>query len=366
MTLAVVSSSTLLTVQAALASARLVCPVTRDALMRVGIRSQRGEIEKALAALEVAGCTAVIAAVLAEREVQERPPPELVWTGPEGVQATARDTAIVLSQLFERAEARVVLAGYSFLNAEKVLKPLHLVMAKREVQTIMLVDVTQPSPGQPQGEAWAQQVLADFLERNWPFGAPYPELHCDRRALLPGPPWYSLHAKCVSIDGSKAFLSSANFTARGQERNLEAGVLIHDVPFAEQLERQWMSLIASGLTCRYRRPEGESGSKPSAPPTLTASAFDVLRPYTREPRALTRLEESGLTAPDETGVDIMVDDESVARAEWRWLERRIALLVPDSSPAAVRRLQASGWRTVSSTDERDMDLLIGWLREGAS
>ena len=77
-------------------------------------------------------------------------------------------------------------------------------------------------------------------------------VHPDRRLLQPGPPYCSLHAKCVAVDGERAFVSSANFTSRGQERNIEAGVLLHDATFASQLERQWMSLVEAGLVLRWR------------------------------------------------------------------------------------------------------------------
>ena len=360
-----VSSSVLQRLRAALESSRLSCPVTGDALMRIGIRSQRPAIETALAPLDAAGCLSVIDAVLAERDHQERPPPELVWTGPEGGRATARGTAIVLGQLFERAQERVVLAGYRFLNADKVLKSLHRGMAKRDVQTIMLVDVPQPQAGQPVGEAWAQVELARFMAESWPFGAPYPELHCDRRALAPAPPWSSLHAKCVSIDGRHAFLSSANFTERGQERNIEAGVLIHDVPFAEQLERQWMSLIGDGLTYRYRLRDDEpaAGAVTSGASDDPRAAFEALYPHTREPDALAWLAEQGVPAPDEIGVDAVVDDEVIACLEWRWLDRRVALLVEGSPPKANRDLQEAGWRTILSTDEKELQRLARWLRE---
>lgn len=78
-------------------------------------------------------------------------------------------------------------------------------------------------------------------------GAPYPHLYCDRRALVPGPPWSYLHAKCVAVDGQRGFVSSANFTTRTEDRNIEAGVLLQDAAFAAQLERQWLSLIEDGL-----------------------------------------------------------------------------------------------------------------------
>lgn len=72
-------------------------------------------------------------------------------------------------------------------------------------------------------------------------------LASDKCALTPGPPWCSLHAKCVVVDGAKAFESSANFTQRGQERNIEVGVLIEDASFASYLGGQWLGLIDAGI-----------------------------------------------------------------------------------------------------------------------
>ncbi len=43
---------------------------------------------------------------------------------------------------------------------------------------------------------------------------------------------------CVVVDGARAFDSSANFTQRGQERNIEVGVLIADPSFASYLAGQ--------------------------------------------------------------------------------------------------------------------------------
>ncbi len=181
----------------------------------------------------------------------DKPAPKLVWTGPEGEHAQARDTAVVLRELFEGARNRVVLAGYSFLNAKSVLGPLHEVMKSHGVKTNFFVDIPQAKTPPPDPEAYGREALESFLKDNWPFGPPYPSLYCDRRALSPPKPWISLHAKCVAVDGQRAFVSSANFTTRGQERNIETGVLLHDAAFATQLERQWLSLIEDDLVLEF-------------------------------------------------------------------------------------------------------------------
>ena len=93
----------------------------------------------------------------------------------------------------------------------------------------------------------APRPAPEFLRTAWPFGDPTPRIYFDKRTLTTGPPWSSLHAKCVVVDGERAFLSSANFSVRAQEHNIEAGVLLHDPAFALHLARQWLGLIEADL-----------------------------------------------------------------------------------------------------------------------
>jgi phosphatidylserine/phosphatidylglycerophosphate/cardiolipin synthase-like enzyme len=94
-----------------------------------------------------------------------------------------------------------------------------------------------------------------MTERNvyiWTFGQPRPTVYYDPRTATPGPPWASLHAKCIVVDDECALVTSANFTDRGQTRNIEAGVLVTDTTFAEQLAGQWRQLVREGLVEQYR------------------------------------------------------------------------------------------------------------------
>lgn len=74
----------------------------------------------------------------------------------------------------------------------------------------------------------------------------------DPRTAVPGPPWASLHAKCVVVDDRKTLVTSANFTDRGQARNIEAGVLIEDEEFSRKLTAQWRTLVSHRLVERCR------------------------------------------------------------------------------------------------------------------
>jgi phosphatidylserine/phosphatidylglycerophosphate/cardiolipin synthase-like enzyme len=51
----------------------------------------------------------------------------------------------------------------------------------------------------------------------------------------------SLHAKCVVVDGRLVFVTSANFTDRGQTRNVEVGVVLDEPRLAAVLEAQFVA-----------------------------------------------------------------------------------------------------------------------------
>jgi hypothetical protein len=269
-----VSTTVLAQLRQAMAEGRLRAPLDRAALVGFGLRHQLDAIEGALGGHMTAACLAVLDVVLEERSAQRRPP-ELVWTGPEAQAGTARDTAVVLRALFEEARESVILGGYSFSHAHEVLSPLHASMRANQVQARFFVHIPQLERGQDAASHLATQLEA-FLAQSWPFGLPRPRLYYDKRALVPGPPFSSLHAKCVVVDGSKAFVSSANFTQRAHERNIEVGVFIEDENFAGYLAAQWLGLIDAGVAAEYV-PGPSSTSATTSRSTTTSQAGDAPR-----------------------------------------------------------------------------------------
>ena len=65
----------------------------------------------------------------------------------------------------------------------------------------------------------------------------------------------ALHAKCVVIDGQEALVTSANFTAAAQERNIELGLLVHSPDVAYRVERHFEALIKGGHLERLPIPQ---------------------------------------------------------------------------------------------------------------
>lgn len=221
-------------------------PLTRAGLLNQGVHHQIEILEGALAGHTALACLTVLDVALSERRAVSRPAPELVWSGPERAHATARDTAVVLRALFERARSQVILAGYDFTRGSSLLEPLFFTMRDSAVDVRFFVHIEQTQETLADPAAYGNEAVRSMLAQMWPFGAPRPRVYYDPRALVPWPR-FNMHAKCVVVDGECALVTSANFTLRAQEQNIECGVLLEDPAIAHHLARQWLGLIDSGL-----------------------------------------------------------------------------------------------------------------------
>lgn len=162
----------------------------------------------------------------------------------------ARSTALTVERLFNDAKQSVIVGGYSF-DTPEILAPLHRGMRDRGVAVMLFLDIEGEAQTAAGAEAFATATIDRFFRDVWNFGLPKPDVYYDPRTAAPGPPWVSLHAKCVIVDDAKSFITSANFTDRGQTRNIEAGVLIDDTGFGQQLAGHWRQLVSDGLVHRY-------------------------------------------------------------------------------------------------------------------
>jgi phosphatidylserine/phosphatidylglycerophosphate/cardiolipin synthase-like enzyme len=238
------STGALRALRSKLAAGRLADPIcAHDA----------GEVHP-LVGMACAEAGRLLDAVLAERDAQP-PAPELVWTGPVPVHSAQLDTAVTLRGLFERAKHRVIVAGYCFDHGKAIFAPLHHAMVARGVQVdlfmhVRIADVDRPKLATDEGrQAVVQKALKAFLTVNWP-GAPFPRIHYDPRPITTSI-YSSLHAKCVVVDEAEALVTSANFTDRGHDRNVEVGALIRDPRFAQSLATQWHTARTHGMFVTY-------------------------------------------------------------------------------------------------------------------
>ena len=250
--LADVSTPELEALLACVTRGMLACPLTEQGLKSNGFAAHAAAIMAALEGADSVGVTRALKVGIAERQLRKPPLLDLVWTGPETSLSHTRDTAVVVRQLFSSARKTVLVAGYAFDQGKELLQPLHEAMVTYGVSATFFVEINGHTHDANRAHEYATKQIDKLFFENWPFGPPRPDVYYDPRTAVAGPPWASLHAKVVVVDTRFTLISSANFTERGQERNIEAGVLIEDVGFAERMVAQWQRLVSSGLVARYQ------------------------------------------------------------------------------------------------------------------
>lgn len=186
-----------------------------------------------------------LSALASEREVHQRSDTsvELVSTGPEANGYPARDTRIVVRELFRQAEHSVLVAGYAVYQGRDVFQALAEQMdARPELRVRMFLDVQRSHRNTSRPSEVLRLFGHRFRTQEWP-GSRLPEVYYDPRSLeTEGSKRASLHAKCVVIDERVAFISSANFTEAAQVRNIEVGVLLRSAFLAQQLANHFAAL----------------------------------------------------------------------------------------------------------------------------
>jgi phosphatidylserine/phosphatidylglycerophosphate/cardiolipin synthase-like enzyme len=188
---------------------------------------------------------ALVASLLGERTYNPRPRLELVWSGPEAAQARSRDTSQVLRELFAAAEHDVIVAGFAFWGASSIFEPLHQRALDRGLAIEFFIHLD------PSGKN-AQMTPDNFYRYTWPWNDVRPTVYYDARADGDAEQG-SMHAKCVVVDESATFITSANFTSAAQDTNVELGVVIRDHDFATRTAAQWRSLAANALFVELAR-----------------------------------------------------------------------------------------------------------------
>lgn len=172
---------------------------------------------------------------------------ELVWTGPEALNSTLRDTAIVAQELFRQAKNEVVIAGFAFYQGKELFKELGSKMdADQNFKVSFFVDVRRDG-NKSIKEAVLLKFKTDFKKKQWP-GSRMPEIYYDPRTLdMDGEVKSSMHAKCIIVDSQQSLVTSANFTQAAHHRNIEAGVVLNSKEYAISLKSQFFNLVELGL-----------------------------------------------------------------------------------------------------------------------
>ncbi|MGZ5441153.1 MAG: DISARM system phospholipase D-like protein DrmC [Thermoanaerobaculia bacterium] len=195
----------------------------------------------------------VVRAVLTERNASTalRSSVELVWTGPEGTASSSRDTGVVVRELFMNAKKTILIAGFAIHHGREIFKELaDRMTADPSLEVTMFLNIPRALRDTTLTEQLVGRFAREFRRQHWT-GARLPAIFYDPRALaIDERQRTSLHAKCVVVDSTTAFVTSANFTEAAQLRNIEVGALVHDEVFSRSLVEQFEHLVRMGAAER--------------------------------------------------------------------------------------------------------------------
>lgn len=179
---------------------------------------------------------------------------EVVTSGPDTSRG-ARDTAVVLRQMFGNARERVMIAGFAVHQGKTVFKALadHLDHDKT-IDATLCIDIRRERSDTSLDRDILRRFANQFVRDQWP-GKRLPRVYFDPRSLASGTREVSsMHAKCVVVDGRKALVTSANFTEAAHDRNIELGLLVDSQRTACRIEEHFLSLIRNGHLKRLTLP----------------------------------------------------------------------------------------------------------------
>lgn len=217
--------------------------------------------QAAAAGTTLATLGACVAVAQRERERARQRRVDLVCTRPPGSRVEVLDTAVAVRRLFSQAQREVLVAGFR-VNDREMLEPLRRT-ASRPIDVRLFVDIDpaftadggkQAPPGDL--ELWPRTWWAQFMERVWPAYMAPPRAWYAPSTLGPDTSgqWRSMHAKSVVVDRRCWFVTSANFTRRGHERNIEVGALIEDAGRAEEVIGVFEAWAGAGVFVEVGRP----------------------------------------------------------------------------------------------------------------
>lgn len=242
---------------AALKSRRVSAPYSELQITRILSPKLAAEVAASLQELESLSFNEQQIAATLEMLTHDRsngrkgePPIDLVTSGPEAPGIANRDTAVVVRELFAHAKKSVLVVGYAVYQGQAVFEALADRMEKiPDLDVKLFLNIARPDNDKTPAEIIVSKYAQRFKDKQWPKDSRLPEVFYDPRSVAEDKR-SSLHAKCVVVDAEQVFVSSANFTKAGQERNIEVGLKIESIWLAQRLIRHFELLHEHGLAVR--------------------------------------------------------------------------------------------------------------------
>jgi hypothetical protein len=164
-----------------------------------------------------------------------------------GNRTDTRDTGVVARELMRQASKSLLITTYSLSAGSAVFEPVNEALGRNpnlDVTIVLNVDMSSR-------QLYEREAALTFSRRFWSSQWPWekrPKVFYDPRGIRENFAERGIqHAKCIVADVQTVFITSANYTEWGQERNIELGALIHDERLAERVSQQFRSLIAKRL-----------------------------------------------------------------------------------------------------------------------
>jgi phosphatidylserine/phosphatidylglycerophosphate/cardiolipin synthase-like enzyme len=227
-----------------------VAPSTAALRSVVGGLVETEPVTRALAELSGLGVRGAAAAAWLRTMNKERasaPQTDLVWSGPEVPGLHARDTRRVYEELLGSAEHTLWVSTFAFFEGPKAFEVLARRMETAPgIQVTVLLNIQRKRGDTTAAEHLVRAFADRFWSVEWP-GPSRPRVFYDPRALAPEGPSGVLHAKAVVADDEAVFVTSANLTEAGWDRNIELGLLVRDRALAGSIVAHFHGLIERGL-----------------------------------------------------------------------------------------------------------------------
>jgi len=175
---------------------------------------------------------------------------ELVWSGPDaGAGSVTRDQSVLIRQLVERAEQRLLLTTYAFYNGPFIKELFQLIrtrmVAHPTLHVRMVCNIHRDRGDTSSPETLIRKFQQQTWSRLWP-ESPAPAVFFDPRSLSLEREKAVCHVKAVVAD-EEVLVTSANLTDAAQLSNFELGLHLSSSTHADDVWDHFERLIQQGL-----------------------------------------------------------------------------------------------------------------------
>jgi phosphatidylserine/phosphatidylglycerophosphate/cardiolipin synthase-like enzyme len=175
---------------------------------------------------------------------------ELVWSGPDaGAGSVTRDQSVLIRQLVERAEQRLLLTTYAFYKGPFIKELFQLIrermVALPTLHVRMVCNIHRDRGDTSSPEALIRKFQQQTWSRLWP-EPPTPTVFFDPRSLSLEREKSVSHVKAVVAD-HELLVTSANLTDAAQLSNFELGLHLSSGSHADDVWDHFDRLIQVGL-----------------------------------------------------------------------------------------------------------------------